>query len=78
MLYFCSVELALNLVCVLIACGSVLAWTVWRGRSDSTLVLQLGRGLPVIGCILILIRPAISVTDDLAQAPAESEPAGVL
>ena len=66
-------ELALNLVCLLIACGSVLAWTVWRWRSNSRLVVQLGRGLFLIGCILMLILPAISITDDLAQAPALAE-----
>lgn len=66
-------ELALNLVCLLIACGSVLAWTVWRRRSDSTVVPGLGRGLFVIGCILMLVLPAISITDDLAQAPVLAE-----
>ena len=66
-------ELALNLVCLLITCGSVLAWTVWRWRSDSNLVPELGRGLFVIGCILMLVLPAISITDDLAQAPALAE-----
>ena len=66
-------ELALNLVCLLITCGSVLAWTVWRWRSDSTFVPELGRGLFVIGCILMLALPAISITDDLAQAPALAE-----
>jgi len=72
-LYFLRVELALNLVCLLITCGSVLAWTIWRWRSDSTLVPELGRGLFVIGCILTLALPAISITDDLAQAPALAE-----
>jgi hypothetical protein len=67
------VELALNLVCLLITCGSVLAWTLWRRRSDSTLVPELGRGLFVVGCILMLVLPAISITDDLAQAPVLAE-----
>ena len=66
-------ELALNLVCVLITCGSVLAWTVWRWRSDSDLVPELGRGLFVISCILMLALPAISISDDLAQAPVLAE-----
>ena len=66
-------ELALNLICLLIACGSVLAWTVWRRRSDSTMVLQLGQGLLVVGCILAIALPAISITDDLAQTPFRAE-----
>ena len=66
-------ELALNLVCLLITCGSVLAWTFWRYRSDSILVPELGRGLLIIGLILMLFLPAISITDDLAQAPALAE-----
>jgi len=67
------VELALNLVCLLIACGSVLAWTVWRRRSDSSLVSPYGQGLLVVACILAIILPAVSITDDLAQAPFLAE-----
>ena len=66
-------ELALNLVCLLITCGSVLAWTFWRRSSDSSLVPELGRGFFVIGCILMLALPAISITDDLAQSPVLAE-----
>ena len=62
-------ELALNLICLLIACGSVLAWTLWRRRSDSSLVVQVGQGLLVVGCVLATVLPAISITDDLAQTP---------
>lgn len=51
----------------------MLAWTVWRWRSDSDLVPELGRGLFVIGCILMLALPAISITDDLAQSPVLAE-----
>ena len=66
-------ELALNLVCLLVTCGALLAWTLWRVHSDSTLVPGLGRGLFVICLILVLFLPAISITDDLAQAPAMAE-----
>ena len=68
-----AVELALNLVCLLIACGSAPAWTIWRRRSDSSLVPQLGQGLVVVGSILAILLPAISITDDLAQAPFLAE-----
>jgi hypothetical protein len=67
--YATAVELALNLVWLLIACGSVLAWTAWRRSSDSSLVPELGRGLLIILCILAVVLPAVSITDDLAQGP---------
>ena len=73
MLYSLGVELALNLVCLLVTCGSFLAWIIWRPRSNSTLVSELGPGLCVIGLILMLFLPAISITDDLAQTPALAE-----
>lgn len=66
-------ELALNLACLLIACGSVLAWTLWRRRSDSSLVVPVGQGLLVVGCVLAIVLPAISITDDLAQTPFLAE-----
>ena len=66
-------EFALNLVCLLIGCGSLLTWTVWRCRSDSTLVLDLIRGLFIIGLVLMLFLPAVSITDDLAQSPSFAE-----
>lgn len=66
-------ELALNLICLLIACGSLLAWTLWRRRSDSSLVVQVGQGLLVVGCVLAIVLPAISITDDLAQTPFLAE-----
>jgi hypothetical protein len=67
------VELALNLVCLLITCGSLLAWTLWRRRSDSDLVPELGRGVLILALMLMIFLPAISITDDLAQAPALAE-----
>lgn len=51
----------------------MLAWMVWRRRSDSTLTPELGRGLLVVGCILIFFFPVISITDDLAQTPILAE-----
>ena len=50
-----------------------MTWTVWRRRSDSSLVPQFGHGLLVVGCILAILLPAISITDDLAQAPFLTE-----
>ena len=66
-------ELALNLVCLLLVCATVLAWTVWRRNSVSRVVPQLGFGFVVIACVLTLVVPAISITDDLAQAPLPTE-----
>jgi len=66
-------ELALNLVCLSLACPSVLLWIVWRRSSDSSVVPELGRGLIVIGCILTVAVPALSITDDLAHTPLLAE-----
>ena len=66
-------ELLLNLVWVCIACSVLSSWTLWRRQSDSTLVPPLGRGLLVLGCILVLFFPVISITDDLAQSPVLAE-----
>jgi len=66
-------ECALNLLCLLLVGASVLGWTVWRRSSKSILVPQLGFGFVVIACVLVLILPAISISDDLAQAPLEPE-----
>jgi hypothetical protein len=70
---FSPVELLLNLAWVLIACSAVLSWFAWRRSSNSTLVPELGRGLFVVGCILVLLFPVISITDDLAQTPVLAE-----
>src|SRR5579872_6509620 len=56
-----------------IACSALTSWTLWRRRSDSTLVPAMGRGLLVLGCILVLFFPVISITDDLAQSPVLAE-----
>lgn len=66
-------ELLLNLVWVFIVGSALTSWTLWRRRSDSTLVPALGRGLLVLGCILVLLFPVISITDDLAQSPVLAE-----
>jgi len=47
--------------------GILSAWIVWRRTSDSALVPQLGRGLLVLGCLLVVLFPAISISDDLSQ-----------
>ena len=66
-------ELALNVICLLIVLGSLSAWIVLWRRSRSSLILEFDRGLLVVGCILMLLLPAISISDDLAQSPVFAE-----
>ena len=65
-----TLELALNIAWVLLGGVSVLVWTFVRRRSDSTLLLGYTRGLLVLGCILFVLFPVISISDDVLQTSA--------
>jgi hypothetical protein len=45
----------------------------WRRSSSSQTVPPMLRGLLVISCILLLLLPVISITDDLSQLPTLAE-----
>ena len=66
-------ELVFNLVWVIFACASVLAWTLARHDSDSKSLPAYARGLVILGCILFVLFPVISISDDVAQTPALTE-----
>jgi hypothetical protein len=59
-------ELLLNLVWVAISAGALLAW-ISLSRSSYSQRAGTLRGLMVLVCILALLFPVISITDDLSQ-----------
>lgn len=75
-LYLVPVELALNLVWFLFSAAALLAWMRWRRSAGDS--VPLARGLVIVVCILVLILPVISMSDDLAQSPAIAEGAKLL
>ncbi len=60
-------ELLLNLIWVAISGAALFTWAKWRHRSSSREVPQMLRGVVVVLCILFLLLPAISITDDFSQ-----------
>jgi hypothetical protein len=60
-------ELVLNLVWITISTSALLAWANWRMGSSSDSAPQMLRGLLVVGCILALLFPVVSISDDLSQ-----------
>ncbi|MBV9145004.1 MAG: hypothetical protein JO065_03750 [Acidobacteria bacterium] len=61
-------ELLLNLVWIAFSCASLTAWALWRRRSSSRSMPGLLRGMLVVTCVLALLFPVISISDDLSQA----------
>jgi hypothetical protein len=66
-------ELLFNFVWLAISCTALLAWIRWRRESSSTEAPSMIRGLLVVICILALLFPAISISDDLSQTPGLAE-----
>lgn len=66
-------ELLFNLIWMCISIAALLAWIVWRRSSESRAVPQMLRGLLVVVCILALLFPVISISDDLCQIPSLAE-----
>jgi len=62
-------ELLLNLVWLLLA---VPAWWLWRGRRSARRFNSL-HCLLTLGCLLVILFPVISATDDLRAMRAEME-----
>lgn len=67
-------ELLLNLAWLLLA---IPAWWLWRGRAPERKLSSL-HCLLALGCMLVVLFPVISATDDLCAMRAEMEesPAG--
>jgi hypothetical protein len=72
MLYLVPVELVLNLAWLTFSAATLVAWMRWR-RCSAEDPVPLARGLVIVVCILVLLLPAISISDDLAQTPALAE-----
>lgn len=51
----------------------LLAWISWRRHSPSQVCPAMLRGLLVVVCILALLFPVISISDDLSQMPGLAE-----
>ncbi len=66
-------ELGLNLLWLLLAMASVAIWRRQRSRSLRRQQLLGWRGLIAIGCVLVLLFPVISITDDLHAEQAMIE-----
>ena len=60
-------ELLLNLVWVAISATALMAWVSWRRGSASEAAPQMLPGVMVVVCILALLFPVISMSDDLSQ-----------
>jgi len=67
------VEVFLNLAWLLLGGVSALSWMCVRRRSDSKSLPGSYRGLLILGCILFVLFPVISISDDVAQTPALAE-----
>lgn len=71
-MYLVPMELVLNLAWLAFSVAALLAWMRWR-RFNACDTVPLARGLMVLACILVLLLPVISISDDLAQTPALAE-----
>lgn len=71
MLYLVPMELVLNLAWFAFSVAALLAWLHSRRSAGDT--VPLARGLVILACILVLLLPVISISDDLAQTPALAE-----
>lgn len=66
-------ELLLNLIWIATASAALVAWVAWRRNSDSNAVPEMLRGAMVVVCVLALLFPVISISDDLSQSPGLAE-----
>lgn len=67
------VELLLNLCWLVLSGLALFAWIDWRRNSSSQAAPQMLRGLLVVICILALLFPVISISDDLSQTLSMAE-----
>jgi len=68
-----AVESFFNLAWLLLGIASAFWWLRVRCDSDSTSVPGHWRGLLILGCILFILFPVISISDDAVQTPALTE-----
>ena len=67
------VELLLNLVWLLLSGVSACWWVCVHLRSDAKGLPGYYKGLLILGCILFVLFPVVSISDDVAQTPALAE-----
>jgi hypothetical protein len=67
---FCFMELLLNLAWLLLA---VPAYWLWRGARQPVRRFTSGQCLLALGCVLVILFPVVSATDDLRSMRAEME-----
>jgi len=68
-------ELLLNLVWLAVAAGALVAFARNRGRSAWLARVPYGKALVVLACVVVLLFPVISASDDLHPAQAVVEDA---
>lgn len=66
-------ELLLNLIWAVISAAALLAWICRRRNSSSDVLPEMLRGVVVVVCILVLLFPVISISDDLSQTLSMAE-----
>ena len=66
-------ELLFNLVWIAISATALFAWASWRQRSSSETAPGMWLGVGVVVCLLALLFPVISISDDLSQVPGLAE-----
>lgn len=68
-----ALELLLNLCWLAISGLALFTWIDWRRNSSSQAAPPMLRGLLVVVCILALLFPVISISDDLSQTLSLAE-----
>ena len=68
-----ALELLLNLCWLAISGLTLFTWIDWRRNSSSQAAPPMLRGLLVVVCILALLFPVISISDDLSQTLSLAE-----
>src|SRR5215469_3963458 len=68
-----ALELLLNLCWLAISGLALFTWIDWRRSSSSEAAPPMLRGLLVVVCILALLFPVISISDDLSQTLSLAE-----
>jgi len=68
-----ALELLLNLCWLAISGLALFTWIDWRRSSASEAAPPMLRGLVVVVCILALLFPVISISDDLSQTLSLAE-----
>ena len=69
-------ELLLNFLWLMLAMPAFVIWRQHLSSSHGTAKVQHSRSLLLLGCLLVLLFPAVSASDDLHPISAEIEESG--